>query len=329
MRPTSVIFTGRRLARECARSRHDHPARGLHHLVQSRNQRHVAACRCRHSSSMFRAITSRFTLCARRRLRLHRLDVRLQHLKIVQAAERVLRALQRRGPAPPRAALRSRQRSPARSAASSPRCGPVQLLRRIHLTGLRRSPSRAPSRASPAARRALAPLLAFRLLEGVGHGRPAGDRASSRLTCSRRLSIDARRRSRSSITARLTSSSAERGSVFGSRARRGAPGSRPAPGTCRARVSSRRIFCPILSDLVPLTPLARPEPPRAAAGTRPGPDARRCRRRRRRPDVPLERPARRSSKTARHKRFGRFMVGLATGRKPIDSVQSSAGSASI
>ena len=145
--------------------------------------------------------------------RLHGGDVRLQHLQIVQPAERVLRALD--------GANRRRCRLHAGVECQLHRVAKllgrdahlVQLLGRVHVAGRgHRGGERLGPLEQPRAER-VAPRLGSRSRPAPRPPTPDADRASSRLTCSRRLSITARRASRSVTTRPRTSSSAGRGSV--------------------------------------------------------------------------------------------------------------------
>ncbi len=187
-------------------------------------------------------------------LRLERGDVRLQHLQVVQPAERVLRALhgadrRRRGLD---AGVKRQLHRVAKLLGGDAHL--VQLLRRIHVSGRRhRGGERLGPLEQPRAER-VAPRLGALSPPAPRSPKPDADRASRRLTWSRRLSITARRASRSVTTRPRTPSSAGRGSVSSATSSSMICNVTSSSRTVPSALVSRRILPRALRAFVPLTP---------------------------------------------------------------------------
>ena len=121
---------------------------------------------------------------AARRLGLHRGHVRLQHLQVVQPAERVLRALERDAPARRPTSRRRRPRAPVRSAASWPRSAPGAAASGAYICPASSIAVGQRLRRASASRGAerVAPRLATRRPGAPRRPTPAADRASSTFT---------------------------------------------------------------------------------------------------------------------------------------------------
>ncbi len=173
VRALSVIFSGRAAPRALSELRNDHGARRLQHLVQARNRRDVARVQVaafileRAREDVEPAVGQRPDL----RFRLHRGDMDLQHLEIVQPAQRVLRLLDRaqrsgRGLA---ARLERQLHRVAKLLRGNPDL--VELLGRIHVSRLSDGGAKKLRPLHQPRTERVAPLLRVGLGQFLGHRR--------------------------------------------------------------------------------------------------------------------------------------------------------------